>query len=275
MPEWLQIVIAIVIALVALMVGISLGRRRRSGQLRERFGPEYDRAVADQGDQKRAESTLTERERRRKELDIRPLTPEERDRFGEEWRVTQLRFVDDPHSAIGEADRLVAEAMRTRGYPMEDFDQRAADISVDHPTVVENYRSGHAIAELHARGEASTEDLRQAMVHYRALFDELLQGDTSAAPADGDARDDGVGQPPTDRPADRPAEHPAAHPAEHPTERPAGRGADTASPAPTAPAEPGLRGGHEPDPRDRGAEPGLRGGRATNGDPDGKRTEVT
>jgi predicted nucleic acid-binding protein len=208
MPEWLQIVIAIVIAVAALMVGISLGRRRRSTQLREQFGPEYDRAVSDTGDRRRAEEELDERRRRRAELDIRELSPEERDRLGEEWRQIQLRFVDDPHGVIGAADRLIAEIMRTRGYPVEDFEQRAADISVDHPTVVENYRAAHATAQLHADGQASTEDLRQAMVHYRALADELLGSgvvtDAHDRPSAGDQPDARATEEPG-RAADRPA----------------------------------------------------------------------
>jgi hypothetical protein len=124
---------------------------------------------------RRAESELAERERRREYLEIVPLEPAARERYAEAWRDTQARFVDSPEQAIREADHLVTEVMRERGYPMEDFDQRAADVSVDHPNVTENYRAAHATSLANDQGEASTEDLRQAMVHYRALFVELLE----------------------------------------------------------------------------------------------------
>ena len=150
-------------------------QKRRSKQLREGFGPEYDHAVREHGDRRRAESDLQERQKRVERLHIRDLSPEERARFADAWRSTQARFVDDPPATIAEADRLVGEVMETRGYPVGDFEQRSADISVDHPHVVTNYRAAHAIAGAQERGEASTEDLRQAMVHYRALFEELLE----------------------------------------------------------------------------------------------------
>ncbi len=174
------VIIAIVVAVVVLVaivgaVGAVGARRRRTNQLRERFGPEYDRALEQHGGRKRAETDLTAREERREGLDIRQLRPEQRERFAEQWRGVQGRFVDEPREAVRESDRLVKEVMRERGYPVDDFDQRADDVSVDHPHVVENFRSAGHIAERNERGEASTEDLRQATVHYRALFEELLE----------------------------------------------------------------------------------------------------
>ena len=169
------IVVVVVLLLVGGLVAARLGaKKRRSKQLRDRFGPEYDRAVDQHGGRKEGEENLTERQERREGLDIRPLEPDQQQRFAEEWRRVQGRFVDAPQEAVRESDHLVKEVMRQRGYPVEDFDQRADDISVDHPHVVENYRSAGHIAERNERGEAGTEDLRQATVHYRALFEELL-----------------------------------------------------------------------------------------------------
>ena len=167
-------IIALIVLVVVLLaiVGALVYQRQRSAQLQRGFGPEYDRAVERHGDQRAAESELLERRERRRRFDIRPLTPANRDRYAERWRTVQSQFVDQPASALSDADTLVAEVMRERGYPVEDFEQRAADVSVDHPTVVEHYRKAHAI---HSRSRASTEDLREAMLHYRALFAELLE----------------------------------------------------------------------------------------------------
>ncbi|MBA3365346.1 MAG: hypothetical protein H0U03_06105 [Actinobacteria bacterium] len=169
---WIVIIAAVVVLLLAAWAVV---QRRRRTQLREGFGPEYDRTVDETGSRREAESELEQRQKRREELDIRPLSPAARDRYMNQWRDTQARFVDDPGAAAGDADRLVQEVMRERGYPTDDFEQRAADISVDHPRLVENYRSAHSIAASHERGEAETEDLRQALVHYRSLFEELLE----------------------------------------------------------------------------------------------------
>jgi hypothetical protein len=174
----------VVIAIVALVViGVLVWfamNKQRSGQLREVFGPEYDRTVEESEDRRAAESELLERRKRVEELDIRPLDPAERTRFASRWIAVQSRFVDDPKSALGEADELVTEVMGERGYPMDDFDQRAADVSVDHPRVVEDYRAAHGISERVGSNDATTEDMRQALVHYRALFSELLdEGETS------------------------------------------------------------------------------------------------
>lgn len=169
----------VVIAIVALVViGVLVWfamNKQRSGQLREVFGPEYDRTVEESEDRKAAESELLERRKRVEEFDIRPLDPAERTRFASRWIAVQSRFVDDPKSALGEADELVTEVMSERGYPMNDFDQRAADVSVDHPRVVEDYRAAHGISERVGSNDATTEDMRQALVHYRALFSELLE----------------------------------------------------------------------------------------------------
>ena len=165
-------------AIVAIAVAVGLIIflwRRRSQKLKEQFGPEYKHAVSQYGDTRKAEAELAARERRVRKLDIRPLAHEEHSRFAGLWRKTQARFVDEPSKAVGEADGLVKEVMQARGYPVGDFDQRTADISVDHPNVVTNYRAGREIAGRNRSGEATTEDLRQAMKHYRALFEELAE----------------------------------------------------------------------------------------------------
>jgi hypothetical protein len=143
-------------------------------KLRERFGPEYDRVVKQQGDPRKAEGVLEFREKRREKFTIRPLAAADRSSFALGWNEVQSRFVDDPRGSVTVAESLVSEVMQARGYPVGEFEQRAADISVDYPLVVENYRAAHAIAQRHSAGQASTEDLRQAMVHYRKLFQELL-----------------------------------------------------------------------------------------------------
>jgi hypothetical protein len=185
MDAAIWVVIAIV-ALVVIGVLVWLARnKQRSGQLREVFGPEYDRTVAESEDRRAAESELLERRKRVEEFDIRPLDPAKRTQFAGRWITVQSRFVDDPKAALGEADELVTEVMNERGYPMEDFDQRAADVSVDHPRVVEDYRAAHGISERVGSNDATTEDLRQAFVHYRALFSELLEeGETSDVTSD-------------------------------------------------------------------------------------------
>ena len=178
MPGWVWILIAVGAALVLGVAAWQVAAKRRTARLRGRFGPEYDRAVDRSGGSRGdAESELAERERRREELQIRPLSRASRERYGESWRDVQAEFVDDPEGAIQRADSLVMSAMSERGYPTDDFEQRAADVSVDHPDVVENYRAAHAIARSNARGEANTEELRQAMRHYRTLFEELLATD--------------------------------------------------------------------------------------------------
>jgi hypothetical protein len=176
MPTWAWIIIVVAVAiLVAAAVAAYMARQKQTKRLQDRFGSEYDRTVAARDDRRAAEKELADRERKREQLDIVPLTPEARETYAENWHDVQTRFVDDPPGAVGDADRLVTEVMRDRGYPMDDFDQRAADISVDHPQVVENYRAAHGIYVQRQDNGAGTEDLRQAFVHYRALFDELLE----------------------------------------------------------------------------------------------------
>jgi hypothetical protein len=182
---WVWILIVVVAALVVAAVAYKLGRRQRSEGLRERFGPEYERTVAERGQRSAAESELSQRERRREQLDITPLSSEARERYATSWRETQTRFVDEPSEAVQQADELVRRVMGERGYPVESFDQQESDISVDHPGVVRDYRAAHGISLANNHGQASTEDLRQAMVHYRSLFDDLLGsgGDSSARTA--------------------------------------------------------------------------------------------
>lgn len=167
------IVILVLVALIA--IGFLLTRQRNSRRLAARFGPEYRRVVAARGDRAKAEAELKARERRVERFKIEPLAPEEAARFGDRWRELQTHFVDDPRAVVAEADVLVRELMAKRGYPMADFERQAADISVDHPALVENYRAAHAVGVLNERGEASTEQLRKALVYYRDLFAELLE----------------------------------------------------------------------------------------------------
>jgi uncharacterized membrane protein len=162
------------IAVIAAVVWMLSGRRRHE-RLRERFGPEYERTVASVGSATKAEALLSERAARVDGFHIRPLAREQADAFGREWRRVQGLFVDDPDAAVTEADRLLTQVMTARGYPLEDFERRAEDVSVDHPHVVENYRTARALVVKRQRGEAGTEELRQAIVYYRTLFDDLLE----------------------------------------------------------------------------------------------------
>ena len=171
MPAWIWVLIAIAVIAVIVWIVMSATRRKRT---QERFGPEYDRAVSETGSRRRATSELTGREKRRRELNIVPLATAARERYAEQWQTVQARFVDRPSDALRDADVLVTKVMQERGYPVENFEQRSSDISVDHPHVVDNYRAAHGISMADQQGKASTEDLRQAMVHYRSLFDDLL-----------------------------------------------------------------------------------------------------
>src|SRR5437773_3703470 len=168
------VILAIVVVVLSALGLFILIRQRRLQNLREQSGPEYKHAVRQYGDERKAEAELAAREKRVHKLEIRALAPEEHSRFADAWRKAQTRFVDEPSKAVGEANGLIKEVMQTRGYPVGDFEQRTADISVDHPNVVTNYRAAHYIASRNDKGEATTEDLRQAMVHYRSLFEELL-----------------------------------------------------------------------------------------------------
>lgn len=180
MPAWSWIVIAAVVVIaIAAVVFIALAtiRRKRTERLKEHFGPEYERTVGEAGDERAAEKELISRQRSRKKLDIVALSRESRGNYAERWRAVQTAFVDDPSGAVGDADRLVVEVMRERGYPVDDFDQRAADISVDHPDVVEHYRAAHTLHLAQEHGDIGTEAQREAFVHYRALFEKLLEAE--------------------------------------------------------------------------------------------------
>jgi hypothetical protein len=177
--------LAVIIVLLAI-IGVLVARQQRSRRLKTEFGPEYGRTVAQHGDQGAAEQELTSRRQRHSQFDIRPLAADARERYVDRWGATQRHFVDEPVEAVGQAHVLVQEVMRDRGYPVEeDFAQRAADLSVEHPDLVENYRSANEISVRARSGQVSTEELRQSMVHFRALFDDLL--------APGDSADDGSG----------------------------------------------------------------------------------
>jgi hypothetical protein len=189
MPSWVWVLIGIAAGAVGAAVVWQILMKRRTDRLRGQFGPEYDR-VAEKADSRGdAEAELAAREERRRRLDIRPLSEAARTRYLEEWRSVQADFVDEPRGAVARADELIQAVMAERGYPVDDFEQRAADVSVDHPEVVENYRKGHRLAQSSAGGDGSTEDLRQAMRHYRALFSELLEADADRPIARDDAGD--------------------------------------------------------------------------------------
>jgi len=167
------LVAVIIVAIAAIVVVAFVIRNQRTRRLKSRFGPEYGRAVQETGSQTKAEAKLEKLEKRVERFKINPLSPADRAEFTASWQKIQARFVDDPRGALTEADQLIQRIMTARGYPVSDFEQRAADISVDHPIVIEHYRAGHEISLRHAQGRATTEDMRQAMIHYRALFADL------------------------------------------------------------------------------------------------------
>jgi hypothetical protein len=188
MDAWVWIVIGavVVVLVVAVVAAYVVRQQRRREELRETFGTEYERAVAREGDVRRGESDLIARRERRDKLDIRPLSPSSRDEYARTWEQTQARFVDDPADALRQADTLIIAVMQERGYPMDDFEQRADDISVDHPDVVQHYRLAHDVStrvgdhrDVSTVSSVSTEDMRQGFVHYRALFQQLLKPDAS------------------------------------------------------------------------------------------------
>jgi len=183
MPAWSWYVIAAVVVIAIVLVAflaMSTVRHRRSERLEKHFGPEYEHTVGEVGDQRAAEKELVARERRRQKLDIVALAPEARAKYDEQWRTVQTAFVDNPSAAVGEADRLVTAVMRERGYPVDDFDQRVADVSVDHPHVVEHYRAAHTLHLAQEKGAIGVEAQREAFVHYRALFEKLLETDVES-----------------------------------------------------------------------------------------------
>ncbi len=175
------IILAVIVVAIAIAIFLFL-RTRRTNRLRENFGPEYNRAIEESGGRGKAERELEQRKKRVETFSIHPLTASDRERYATRWREVQSLFVDDPQAAVGQADKLVGEVMGTRGYPVGDFEQRSADLSVDHPVVVQNYRAAHEIAERREQGDAGTEDLRQAMILFGALFDDLV-GEPEPAPA--------------------------------------------------------------------------------------------
>ena len=173
--QWIIVAGVVIVALLALAAWFLSRKKKQSGRLQQRFGAEYGRAVGKLGGRVKAESELKAREKRVDHLTITALAPAEAARFSQAWNALQGRFVDNPKGVVVQADQLVRDLMLKRGYPMGDFESRAADISVDHPAVVENYRAAQAIAARNERGEADTEELRKAVVHYRVLFDEMLE----------------------------------------------------------------------------------------------------
>lgn len=172
--NWIVLAVVLIAVVVAIGAWLLLRSRKRSLGLQQRFGLEYKRTVDQLGGRSKAESELRAREKRVGDLDLKSLTPADTARFSQAWSALQSRFIDNPKGVVVEADQLVRELMLKRGYPMGDFERRAADISVNHPELVQSYRAAQAIAERDARGEADTEELRKAVVHYRTLFDELL-----------------------------------------------------------------------------------------------------
>jgi hypothetical protein len=172
--QWIIVAGVVVVVLLAVAAGLFFQKKKQSARLQQRFGPEYGRALGELGGRTKAESELKAREKRVEHFNITPLAPTEAARFSQAWNALQGRFVDNPKGVVVQADQLVRELMLKLGYPMGDFERRAADISVDHPAVVENYRAAQAIAARDERGEADTEELRKAVVHYRVLFDEML-----------------------------------------------------------------------------------------------------
>ena len=173
------VLVAVVFLIIGVLVAMALTRVQRTKQLKERFGPEYDRAMNEKGNKRQAEDELAARLAHVNALQIRPLTAEEVNRYALDWQETQTQFVDEPLTALQKADRLIREVMKAKGYPVEDFEQRAADISVDYPELVTDYRGLHLIAVKEKEDEISTEEMRQAMVHGRALFENLISKDTN------------------------------------------------------------------------------------------------
>ncbi len=173
------ITVVLILVIIGAILGLVFARRRRSERLQDQFGPEYDHTVQAMGDEKKAQTELDERQKHVKALDIRPLSVSERERYLADWTAVQSKFVDEPEQAIVDADRLIIEVMQVRAYPVSDFEQRAADISVNYPALVSNYRAAREIAIKNEQHQANTEELRQAMIYYRSLFEELLKTEAS------------------------------------------------------------------------------------------------
>jgi hypothetical protein len=184
MDTWIWIVIAVAAVVVIALLLMAMLRKRRRTHLQTRFGPEYGRTVEESRSRGKAERELREREAKYDELELRPLTAASRQRYSQQWTDMQSGFVDRPQVAVADADRLITDLMRERGYPVDDFDTRSELISVDHPDVVQNYRNAHSIAQRTIEGRTSTEDLRQAVISYRALFEEMLVDDVKSPSSD-------------------------------------------------------------------------------------------
>jgi hypothetical protein len=180
MQPWAWVLLIVILVVVVIAV-VAMTRQRRTATLRDRFGPEYDRTVETTDDRRGAEQQLLDRARRRDKLDIRPLPEAARARYADQWRGIQERFIDDPAGSVGSAHTLLDEVMAERGYPTKDFEEQADLVSVDHPRVVDNYRAAYAVYQRQSTGEASTEDLRDALVRYRSLFEDLLRPEGDAA----------------------------------------------------------------------------------------------
>ena len=175
---YMIIIVVLVLVIIGVILGVVFSLRKRSQRLHDHFGPEYERTVQTMGDEKKAQTELVERQKHVEALNIRPLSVNERERYLADWTAVQSKFVDEPGQAIIDADQLIIEVMRLRAYPVSDFDQRAADISVNYPALVSNYRAAREIANKNKLQQADTEELRQAMIYYRSLFEELLGTET-------------------------------------------------------------------------------------------------
>jgi len=184
MATWLIVVLVVLALVLVVVAATAAGRSRRSARLKQRFGPEYDRRLEEHGDRRLVEAELRDVTRRRDTLDVQPLSEPARLRYLDSWQVLQAAFVDRPDHAVEEADQLVAQVMRERGYPVEDFEDRVDMVAVDHPEVVEHYRGARAIAERNSQSLADTDELRQALLHYRRLFEELLDASAPVSPTD-------------------------------------------------------------------------------------------
>jgi hypothetical protein len=184
MDTWIWIVIGVAVVVVLALVVMAMATKGRRHHLQDRFGPEYRRTVEESSNRRTAERDLREREAKHDELELRPLNEASRQRYTQQWREMQSGFVDRPQVAVADADRLITDLMRERGYPVDDFDTRSELVSVDHPNVVQNYRTAHTIATRNIEGRTSTEDLRQAVISYRALFEEMLVDDAEPPSSD-------------------------------------------------------------------------------------------
>ena len=237
------IVIVVIVVAAALFMLTTANRRRR---LRERFGPEYDRAVTERGSRREAEAELAERERHVRDLDIRPLSPSARNQYQSEWTAVQEQFVDAPQAAVTGAQTLVSAVMEARGYPTQPYDQTLADLSVEHASTLDHFRAAHDISQNAAAGTATTEDLRQAMIHYRALFAELL-GEPASDQAGVPATEPGLGTA-ADQPAPSSVDQSVASPVDEPAAARADEPVATAvdEPAATAVDDPAVTRPDEP-----------------------------